>query len=120
MKIVKKRKETIADLQRFGNEKELSNGLEIFKTNGVSEVRKYTESVCIKNITDSMHKDFLNIRQNKQAELVTGSFKDKEDYFDTIIKDEKIMKYVKTASDIGQEISKHQEIQAQKSRDFER
>ena len=116
-------KDNIESLQRFGKPQDLRDGLVMFKDKGINSFSRHTNTVCSNNITDSINRDFSNIIRDKNLELVTTSrCRDKAEYLIAISKDEQIMKHIEPKSDIGKAIQNQQDIQNEKTNnyDFER
>ena len=97
-------KENINDLQRFGNVEELREGLVAFEQKGMNALKGHTNNICVNNITDSIQKDFSNIKRGKKAEFLASRYRDKSDYLTAVSKDDNIMKYIEPKSEIGQKI----------------
>jgi len=116
-------KENIDNLQRFGQSKDLRDGLALFKDKGINALVRHTDTACTSNILAGISKDFSNIYRDQPVELLDGRYREKSDYLAAIGKDENIMKYIAPKSDIGQEIEKQRQVlqtQQIKGHDFDR
>lgn len=116
-------KENIDNLQRFGQSKELRDGLTLFKDKGINALVRHTDTACTNNVQAGIRKDLINIYKNQPVEFLDGRYREKSDYLAAIGKDENVMKYIAPKSDIGQEIEKQRQvvqIQQVKGHDFDR
>ena len=75
--------------------------------------------VCADNIADNINKDFRNIRKGENVGLIDGKYNDKAEYLGAISKDSDVMKYIKPRSEIGEEITKLQEAENTKTKNFD-
>jgi Ti-type conjugative transfer relaxase TraA len=116
-------KENIDNLQRFGQSKELRDGLTLFKDKGINALVRHTDTACTNNVQAGIRKDLINIYKNQPVEFLDGRYREKSDYLAAIGKDENVMKYIAPKSDIGQEIEKQRQVvqtQQVKGHDFDR
>jgi Ti-type conjugative transfer relaxase TraA len=116
-------KENIDNLQRFGQSKELRDGLTLFKDKGINALVRHTDTACTNNVQAGIRKDLINIYKNQPVEFLDGRYREKSDYLAAIGKDENVMKYIAPKSDIGQEIEKQRQVvqtQQIKGHDFDR
>jgi Ti-type conjugative transfer relaxase TraA len=112
-------KENIVDIQRLGNTQDVKDSLDAFKGKGIDAMTRHTSTLCTNKIIDSIDKDFRNIRRGDDVELIHGSYGEKAEYQTAISKEDNIMKYIKPRSEIGQEITKIQEVDNTKAKDFD-
>ena len=116
-------KENIDNLQRFGQSKELRDGLTLFKDKGINALVRHTDTACTNNVQAGIRKDLINIYKNQPVEFLDGRYREKSDYLAAIGKDKNVMKYIAPKSDIGQEIEKQRQVvqtQQVKGHDFDR
>ena len=116
-------KENIDNLQRFGQSKELRDGLTLFKDKGINALVRHTDTACTNNVQAGIRKDLINIYKNQPVEFLDGRYREKSDYLAAIGKDKNVMKYIAPKSDIGQEIEKQRQVvqtQQIKGHDFDR
>jgi len=70
-------KENIDNLQRFGQSKDLRDGVMIFKDKAINALVRHTDTACTRNVLAKISKDFINIFKGQPVELLDGKYREK-------------------------------------------